>query len=259
MKPPPETNDQQLQILILLYRFRFLHRVHIQQFLHQKSHSRLYYWLKDLQSKKLIKSRYSHAFGENIKPTVYRLATKSKYKLAAVSGIDGRYVTRIHKDDYKTSAFITRCLRIADFYFYFSRFARQNNQQLHFFTKHDLKHQPHFPRPLPDAYVALKAPKKQTDRYFIESPENDAPKYALKHLVTRYIDYYDDRTWQNNNNGSFPSIIFICPAPAIQSFLTTYIADTIGNEGITDIHFFVIGSSAIGQNDFIWQKIEPAD
>lgn len=259
MKPPPETNDQQLQILILLYRFRFLNRLHIQLFLNHKSHSRLYYWLKDLESKKLIKSRYSHTFGENTKPTVYHLATKSKYKLTNVSGIDGKYVTRIYKDDYKTSIFINRCLRIADLYFYFSDFASKGEQKLHFFTKHDLKHQPHFPHPLPDAYIALKKLKKPTDRYFIESPDAGTPKYALKHLVARYIDFYDDRTWQNNNDDPFPSIIFICPDSAMQSFVTTHIAETIGNEGITDINFFVIGTSSVMHTEFSWQKIEPAD
>ena len=69
---------KQLEIITLLYRFRFLNRLQIQKLLNQKQKNRINYWLKDLYDKKIIGRNYSKKFGDNIKPAVYYLKTKSK-------------------------------------------------------------------------------------------------------------------------------------------------------------------------------------
>jgi len=69
---------KQLEILTLLYRFRFLNRSQIQQLLNHKKISRINLWLKDLYYKKIIGRNYSNRLGDNIKPAIYYLKTKSK-------------------------------------------------------------------------------------------------------------------------------------------------------------------------------------
>ena len=82
---PPKLKDRQLEILMLLYRFRFLNRIQIQQLLNHKNHSLVIHWLNELTEQKYIISFFKKELG-NI-PTVYCLGTKAKKVLMGKDGI----------------------------------------------------------------------------------------------------------------------------------------------------------------------------
>ena len=76
-KPIPLTlKNQQINILLLLYQFRFLKRTQIQTLLKHKQFNRVIIWLNELTEKEYIK-RY---FNQKIAPSVsvYSLGTKSR-------------------------------------------------------------------------------------------------------------------------------------------------------------------------------------
>ncbi len=128
---------KQLEILHLLYRFRFLNRHHIQSFLNHKDPKRINEWLKDLTSKKIIGRIYSKKLGENIQPAIYYLSSKSHQILKGQVSIDNRMLKRVYRERLRSRKLIDHHLLVADIHFFLQAQAKDNKQELHFFTKTD--------------------------------------------------------------------------------------------------------------------------
>jgi len=88
---------KQLQIILLLYRFRFLDRIQIQQFLNHKNHRRIIAWLNDLTDKKIIGRIYYRKLKDN-KPAIYHLATKSRKILLDHPNTNEKLLKRVYRD-----------------------------------------------------------------------------------------------------------------------------------------------------------------
>jgi hypothetical protein len=73
MKLSSITNKQQ-EILKLLYKYRFLNRIQIQQLMNHKDKKRVIVWLRDLRKKQYIEWIYSTDFVEKTKPAIYYLS-----------------------------------------------------------------------------------------------------------------------------------------------------------------------------------------
>ena len=50
----PQISNKEKEIIKLIYQFRFLNRIQIQNFLNHKHHSQTNIWLKDLNQKQYI-------------------------------------------------------------------------------------------------------------------------------------------------------------------------------------------------------------
>ncbi|HYM65162.1 MAG TPA: hypothetical protein VES68_01610, partial [Candidatus Sulfotelmatobacter sp.] len=79
MKKLPPITKAEHNILKLLLKFRFSTPAHIQKYFKHQDFKRTYEWLNDLKAKGYINSIRINKFITS--PTVYCLATKSKYIL----------------------------------------------------------------------------------------------------------------------------------------------------------------------------------
>src|SRR5438552_2064272 len=90
---------QKLAILVLLYRFRFLNTHQIQKLLNHKNPTRIQTWLKELTTEQYIICDYNrHIMGENNKPAIYCLATRSKKELQELKECNSKILIRIYKE-----------------------------------------------------------------------------------------------------------------------------------------------------------------
>src|SRR3990172_8514870 len=110
----PTVTAKQLEILILLYRYRFLNRNHIQHFLHHKEPRRIKSWLKELTDKHILGRHYSRTLGENTKPAVYYLSTKSRHILKDHPEVNHKLLSRVYRERLRSQRFIEHCLLLAD-------------------------------------------------------------------------------------------------------------------------------------------------
>src|SRR5258708_20997867 len=95
--PLPHITQQQQRILILLYRFRFLNRLHIQKFLHHKDKKTINVWLKDLKEKEYICRIYDdETFGENTKLAVYYIDIQGISFLKTQSTFELQVIPKLH-------------------------------------------------------------------------------------------------------------------------------------------------------------------
>lgn len=246
------------QLLILLYRFRFLTTHHIQQFLNHKNPTRIQQWLQQLTTDSYILSDYNRStFETNRKPAVYCLASNSKKILEQEKDCDKRLLRRIYKEKTLSQSFKERQLVIADFYFLLLA-AYAESEKLSFFTSTDLAGYEYFPRPLPDAYVASKK-KTRSSRYFLEVLDETIRKSVLFGKVTKYFRYKEEGDWQAHTDKPFPKILFIAPDERRRRLLKKCITEKFESSYETDLRFFLTTRERIkkeGLKTDIWDVVK---
>lgn len=234
---------KQLEILTLIYRFRFLNRTQLQTLLNHKDPKRINIWLKDLTDKNILGRIYSTKLKENTKPAIYHLATKSRKILLDQEYTNEKILNRAYRDKNASQKLINHCLFLADIYLLLKNESLKNKQELSFYTKTDLADHNYLPYNRPDAYISLKT-KRQTKRYFLEIIDEGTPRFMLRKKISQYIEYFDEGTWKNRTLHNNPSLLFICPNQNLKDFLYKHIAQVLEEE-TSDLQFFLSLKSTI--------------
>ncbi len=227
---------KQLEILLLLYRFRFLNRLQLQILLKHKDTKRINTWLKDLTDKKIVGRHYSTKLKENTKPAIYYLMTKSKSLLIDQNGIDNKLLLkRIYREKTRSQRLIDHSVLLANFYLDLQKTI--TDEKLHFFTKTDLSTHYYLPYNRPDGYIAKEG--KTTKRYFLEIIDDGTPRFMIRKKIEQYIEYYDAGTWQEKTGHQFPAILFLCPSDLMKDFLHRHLSQVMEEEAQVEIDFYL--------------------
>lgn len=224
---------KQIEILLLLYKFRFLHTYQFQKLLNHKTPNRVKAWLKNLTEKEYLKRDYEIK-SMNKKPAIYCLTIKSRDILKKRKDCDITVLNKIYREKNRSQTFTGHSLLIADIYLSLNKQLKEN-ETLHYSTKTDLTGYDYFPDPLPDAYIALKR-KTTTKRYFLEVFDDNLPRFAIRGKIQRYLTYYQGNEWEENTESPFPSIILICPTDASKRYLERFLIKVLKDNQI-DILF----------------------
>lgn len=233
--------NKQLQILHLLYRYRFLNRNQLQLYLNHKDPRRIKTWLKNLTDQKVLNKIYY----EN-KPAIYFLNTGSLPVLKD-QGLTTQQLKKVYREKNRSRKFVSRCLFLADIYFHFAGLLDKSGT-LHFYTKADLSDFDYLFNPLPDAFIAIK--KVKVKRYFLEIIDEKAPRFVLEKLIEKYFDYYQDKIWQNHTSHPFPSVLLICPTQSVLKTFREILSDEDG-----EINFFLTTKDKFTDGSpEIWEK-----
>lgn len=211
---------KQREILLLLYRFRFLNRHHIQQLLNHKNDTRITAWLRDLTQKEYIGRIYSYKLLENTKPAIYYLTSKSK-PLFKDENVSGKALQLLYKESKRSERFRTHWIHVADLYLFIK--ASAQGKEFDFYTKSMLLDTEYLLQPVPDAYIGIHAPTGDTKRYFVEVIDAGTPRFALKGRIKQYMEYLDWQEWEKATCKPFPTIMFICPTDEMQKYLVRQI------------------------------------
>ncbi len=256
-----KVTPKQLQILLLLYRFRFLDRTQIQQFLNHKNHRRIIAWLNDLTNKNIIGRKYSQKLKENTKPAIFHLATKSRGILLNHPDTSEKLLKRVYREKVRSKRLIDHCLLVANIYFYLEKQTQVTKNKLHFFTKTDLSNHYYLPYNRPDAYIAVES-EDEKKRYFLEIIDEGTPRFMLRSKIAQYVEYFEEKTWNNKTGYPNPTLLFVCPDENIKTFLHKHIAQVLEEEVEDEIDFYlttreIIKDSQLQSN--VWEKVEEKD
>lgn len=256
MQLPPITNKQK-QILLFLYKFRFLTTHHFQKLLNHKNPKRIQLWLKDLKNKQYITHlAIQNTFTDKNKPYVYHLATKARHILKNDASCDLPVLERIYKEKKRKESFINHCLTLADVYLFFAA-QKELNEELYFFTETDLVDYEHLPDPLPSVYIAVKS-KEDTRRYFLELFYPYATAGVLRYRFRAYLKYASSGTWEaNESDKPFPKVLFICPSKRLKNHLSFYAMGVYKKSYEERINLFVTTETMLlhGDGGNIWEKV----
>lgn len=199
--------EKQTEILLNLYRFRFLNRNQIQQLLNHKKHNRIIKWLNELAKEKYVNCEFERKFGAIA--SVYCLGTRARKKLKNRQNVKIKLLERVYQEKNSSSEFKAHNMAIADIYLSLTDLTKKHDAKLNFYTTVDLTDMKYLVLPHPDAFFSIQQ-KEFTKRYFLDVFNLNASEKWLYKRVKQYFKYYEEDYWQDHNKNPFPEIIFVC-------------------------------------------------
>lgn len=197
-------------IFPLLFKFRYLSRIHVQKLLHHKSWKLIIEWLNELAEEKYIYKFYNRSFAGV--PAVYCLDTRSRtYLKTVIDKSQFPLLDRIYKEKKLSETLKNQSLLIADIYLSLQDLANENSYKLSFLTKTNLYNKDFLLTPHPDAYIALQESKTATKRYFLDVINPMTPYKKLNKRIENYAAYFESNDWEDTTSHPFPKVIFVCP------------------------------------------------
>ncbi len=254
---------RQEEILIYLYRFRFLNRLQIQSLLNHKYFNRVIIWLNQLTNNGFIRKYYNPKTVTIA--ALYSLGAKGrKYLLEKAnekgSTIQPQLLNRVWREHTLSEQFRIHSLFLADIYLSLTELVKTTNAVLHFFTKTDLYEHDYILNPHPDAYIAIKEQSGKMKRYFLDILDPLPARMILRRRINQYVEYFDEDTWQEAAKHPFPIIIIICPDERSKRYLYRHIQKTL--EYASDLEFYLSTWKEIetnGMNRETLEKVKEAD
>ncbi len=251
----PKLKPRQVEILLLLYRFRHLSRPQIQAMLGHKTWAKVIIWLNDLTDQHFIHRFYEPKLAG--KPAVYCLDKASVRYLRELAIHDAEakppkkdpfqisesQLKRIYREKTLSDTFREHCLFLADMYLSLQDDCKEFDSKLSYYSRTDVQYVKYFPIPKPDAYFTLERPDGNVERYFLEVFDPLPPRMVLRRRIWHYCNYYQEDYWQDKRpNDYFPNIILILPEDRSKRYAARQIKKIIEKEWLEDKLTFYVGT-----------------
>lgn len=211
-------NPGQLQVLTLLYKYRFATTQLLAQYQEQKYKQIIYSRLRTLVEQEYIGQNYDKSYKLQGKQASYYLLTKGTNVLKAEHRFSPKILRATLKDRNATDRFITHNLNV---------FTIQNSfkalypNEFKYFSESDLSGYDYFPKRLPNTYLSrIDTESKQPKDYFVDSFEEVIPFFVPMNKIRQYIAYDKDQKWQEKTKRRFPVILAICDTLTLEKRLS---------------------------------------
>lgn len=251
----------QIEILGLLYKYRFGSRRLIAESLKVKAGSNIYEKLNVLIKHGFVAKRYDKSLRLQGLPTAYYLTPKG---LKTLQSLDAwNYITEAairssYRDKGISQSSINHTL---DVYNYTNMLAK-TYPTLKVFTRRDMSRYSYFPNNPPDAFLSLKIGEEATPRRFsFDFISETTQRTAINHRIAQYIKFFDEGGW-NETNSELPKLLFLVETIAIKKRLlkaARAIRDQFDMED--DIEVYITTANDIEHADAsrIWISIDDPD
>jgi len=205
-------NAEQLEVLELLYKFRFGTNDLFAQHFGKKDRSFVFKRLNILLEQGLIGKRFESSYRIQGKPAAYYLLPDGARVLRAQRPDRAINIKAIYKDKTVSEEFVEYCLGLFSTY---CQLKAKYGEKLHFFTKPQLAKYEYFEEFTPSAYIRLVDNNSEQD-FFLEYLQSSKPFFAITRRIKQYIEYADSGDWESATNSPFPAVLFSCDKPPLQ-------------------------------------------
>lgn len=216
----PNITNKQKEIILFIYRFRFLNRIQLQKLLKNKDHRNINSWLKDLTLKNYIIRIYEKSNQINTIPAKYFLSINGIKYLKSIS-IDSSLLKKFRQEKRRSDNFIEKSIFIADIYLKLLSLESMQNDSLKFYSQSDFPKEGVIRELMPDFAYVYKVDNKL--QHFVGEIFTDNMKsYQVLGRIKKYLEYFEDDEDPIN-------IIFICnrdsTVNSIERYIYRYIRD----------------------------------
>lgn len=230
-------NPKQLDILYLLYKFRFITGELVAKQNHQANAQYTNVRLKILHLQNYIGRNYDSSYRIERRPASYYLLPRGLAVLRATPNAKASVIRSIYHDKIASDTFITHSLAIFGLY---ESFKQTYGVRLAFFTKSDLAGYSAYPKPLPDAYIRLDESKngaknRPEKQFMLEYYEESRPFFLLKRRISQLLEHAEDGDWDITKT-DYPTVLIVCDTPALQKRLERHLIRTTQNTW-TEVQF----------------------
>lgn len=240
---------KQQELVLLLYRFRFLNRAQFQTLLNHKTFNRIIVWLNDLTVKGYIEKIVDTESKIQTVPTVYRISKKGIQFLNTKPECEKKYIARMYKDWDKSEGFAKQCLFIVDIYVSLRKIYGSSSE-FSFYTPSNYgvssiikEISPHF--------VYRRGKRFYTGEFLVAKPRK-----AVRLTMDRYIEFYSKGN--GKDKASSTQCFFICPNIDIEEYAVKYVSRRYTEEGIDSMKFHTAIFEQVqkeGMKSGIWSTV----
>ena len=236
-------NVEQLEVLTLLYKFRFGTNDLFAEYFGKKDRSFVFKRLSILLEQELIGKRFDSSYRLQGKPAAYYITPEGARRLQEARGTEVN-VRTIYKDKSVSEQFVAHCLGLFRIY---SVLRKRYGDEFKLFTKSDLSSYDYFPSTLPAAYIRLK--DGEVDKHFFLHIYHDhQPIFAVTRRVKQYIEYAESGEWETTGT-ELPAVLVVCESDRLQKQLLKKIT-LIMNQNIgTDVVFAICSKASLISNE----------
>lgn len=252
-------NQKQIELMHVLYRFRFATTELIAEYQGKKNGTRVYPRIMTLVEQGYIGRNFEPEYRKLDKPATYFLLPRgvSALKKASSKQYDAKVLHNVYGDKDASPSFIEENIAIFGAY---CRLKARYGDTLQFFTKSDLAgfDHGHFPEPLPNAYLRL-TEGEGIKQYFLDfhPSEPTRPFFKSVRRIKQYTAHADSNKWAATGE-SLPQILALCDTPALQKRLQKRMA----KEKHTALHFLLTAKESLKkvvEDAHIWQLADRPD
>ena len=244
-------NNNQTQVLELLYKFRFGSTDIIAHYFGKPTGAFVFKRMKILEEQGYVARRYDRSYRIQGKPAAYYLLPDGARKLQEDKKVEEskNRIKAIYKDKTVSEQFIQECLDVFSIY----NALRSRHPDIKFFTKADLGHEDYdyFPQPLPDAYMRLASEQQ----YFLQVHQSHQPFFVVSRTITRYANYFESGEWDDTDT-DFPVLLFIVDSSSVQSRI-----HKLARKLSTDMKIYTALKEGIANStdDRVWHGVDEPD
>lgn len=236
-----DPSASQLDILNIIYMFRFANRTLLSRYLHKPNNSSLYFKLGVLVKHEYIGRRYDKTYRLAGREAEYYILPKGLRTLrdSARLSVTNSMVTANYRDKTASDSFVNEQL----FLFAARNQLVQTHPGLQYFTDRDIQLLDYFPRPLPRGFISLKQQGDDTKRFFVEYLPARTHTRKIVGRLQQYVKYYESDAWSVTNTPP-PGILYICADTITERGLRRYIARTTNNTEV-ELNIYTTTEKAI--------------
>lgn len=248
-------NIHQLEVLELLYKFRFGSNDLFAQYFGKKDRSFVYKRLTVLLEQGLVGKRFEPSYRLQGKPAAYYLTPDGARALQAHKPDRPINTKAIYKDKTLSEEFVDSCLRVFSIY---CRLNADYGDSLKFITRVQLSRYDYFSEFTPSAYIRLDLGGKEQD-FFFEYWQSARPFFTFLRRLKQYSDYFDGGEWEDGTSSDFPPVLLICDTPALQRRLLKKSGGVLEDAG-DGLKFYITTEDEIKQGkNALWVSLDDHD
>lgn len=240
---PRKLNQNQIDVLLLLYKFRFATSNLLTQKLKLQHRNSINSRLQILENQEYIGRRYDKSYKMINKPASYFMLPKGFAVLRGMEGVSSNALKNMYKDVQATDGFVERSLAILGIY---NQLEAVFGERFDMFSKSELTGVEGMPEVSPDGLIKLKtsdSPRAKERNFFIYYAEERQPLFAISNIITKQLEYGDSEDWQELF-GKPPAIIVICDSPTLERRLHRQ-AGRAEDEAAKDQRFYTTTTTEI--------------
>lgn len=216
-------NDQQMEVLLVLFKFRFGTAELISQYMEQ-SVRYTNIRLKILMEQEYVGRNYDASYRLSHRPATYFLLPRAIKLLKANSELDPKGLHLHYYNRRASDPFIRHCIRLFRIYL---NFISLYGDGIDFYTSIEIAEQTQFPRPLPDAYITFSSRYSHIPDCMLELCESTTPLDRLRQRVNRYFAHNETSDW----GSGYPKVLMVCDNGGLGRVLERYTRRAIDYRG----------------------------
>jgi len=218
-------NPGQLQVLRLLYKYRFATTELLAQYQEQKYKQVIYSRLKILLEQEYLGQNYDASYKLQGKQASYYLLTKGTNVLKEEHKFNPDILRASLKDRNASDRFITHSLNVFTIH---NSFKALYPNEFKYFSESDLSSFDYFPKKLPNTYLSrIDVTSKQPKDYFVDSFEEITPFFVIINQIKQYIAYNKDEAWQKKTKRKFAVLLAVCDTATLEKRLKIQVAKSL--------------------------------